>query len=163
MEIEKMFEMATQYLEKNDFRVAHTKRVFNMAKQNFMPKPELLELTYAAIILHDIGGSSIKDQYEKGSKIVTITLKKLNCSDYFISQICKIISTHHEHPEHASEPFKILYDADKPVMFSPQEFSIYNSRMEFDWNKIIDLIFSQKGKVLAKKMLAQRRMEITKG
>ena len=149
------------FLEKNDFGVAHTKRVFEIAKQNFPVKPELKELTYTAIIFHDIGGSTIKEQYEKGPTIATHILKKLGCPDSFISQVCTIIGTHHEHPDNPSEPFKTLYDSDKIVMFSPQEYPFYNAQEGFDWNKIVNLIYSAEGKELAKKSLAQRRKSKT--
>lgn len=154
--------MARLYLEKNDFGVAHTKRVFDIAKQNFPVKPELQELTFTSIILHDIGGSSIKDQYEKGPQIATTILKKLDCPDNFIRQVCEIISTHHEHPDTPSEPFRILYDSDKLVMFSPEEYPHYNSRKGFDWNKIVDLVYSKQAKQLAQESLMQRRKEQSK-
>lgn len=159
MDTDKLFELAKPYLKKNDFGIAHTQRVFEIAKQNFPVKPEFQELTYTAIIFHDIGGSSIKDQYEKGPQIATSILKKLNCPDAFIKQVCEIISTHHEHPDNPSEPFLSLYDSDKLVMFSSQEYPYYNAREGFDWNKIVALIYSKKGQDLAKKALAQRRKE----
>lgn len=159
MDTDKLFKLATPYLEKNDFGVAHTKRVFDIAKQNFPVKPELQALTYTVIILHDIGGSTIKEQYEKGPQIATLILKKLGCPDSFISQVCEIISTHHEHPDNPSEPFRSLYDSDKLVMFSPEEYSYYNAREGFDWDKIVDLLYTKKAKELAKKSLAQRRKE----
>jgi hypothetical protein len=151
--------LATPYLEKNDFGVAHTKRVFDIAKQNFTVKPELQELTFASIVLHDIGGSTIKEQYEKGPQIATAILKKLKCPDNFIRQVCEIISTHHEHPDNPSEPFRTLYDSDKLVMFSKEEYPNYNSRKDFDWNKIVALVYSKKAKQLAEELLAQRRKE----
>jgi len=151
--------LATPYLEKNDFGVAHTKRVFDIAKQNFTVKRELQELTFASIVLHDIGGSTIKEQYEKGPQITTALLKKLKCPDNFIRQVCEIISTHHEHPDNPSEPFRTLYDSDKLVMFSREEYQNYNSRKDFDWNKIVDLLYSKKAKHLAEELLAQRRKE----
>ena len=154
--------MARLYLEKNDFGVAHTERVFDIAKQNFPVKPELQELTFTSIILHDIGGSSIKDQYEKGPQIATIILKKLGCPDNFIRQVCEIISTHHEHPDNPSEPFRTLYDSDKLVMFSPEEYPHYNSRKDFDWNIFVALIYSKQGKQLAQESLMQRRKEQSK-
>ena len=146
-------------MEKNDFGIAHTKRVFDIAKQNFQVKPELQELTFTAIIFHDIGGSTIKDQYEKGPKITTQILKELGCSDNFVKQVCDIISTHHEHPNNPSEPFRTLYDSDKLVMFSQEEYRYYNAREGFDWDKIVNLIYSKKGQELAKKFLMQRRKE----
>jgi hypothetical protein len=159
MDTEKLFELAMQYLEKNDFGIAHTPRVFDIAKQNFPVKPDLQELTYAAIILHDIGGSTIKDQYEKGPQIATQILKKLCCSDNFIKQVCHIISTHHEHPNNPSEPFHTLYDSDKLVMFSQEEYPYYNAREDFDWDRIINLIYTEKGQELARSSLTQRRKE----
>jgi len=159
VDIDKLWQLASYYLEKNDFGVAHTKRVLAIAKQNFPVKVEFEELTYASIILHDIGGSTITDQYEKGPQIATALLKQLNFPDAFIKQVCAIISSHHEHPLDPSEPFRVLYDADKLVMFSPEEYSYYNSREGFDWNKIVNLIYTEKGKELAQKSLSQRRKE----
>ena len=159
MDTDKLFDLARPYLEKNDFGVAHTKRVFYLAKQNFPVKPELQELTYTAIIFHDIGGSSIKDQYEKGPQITTQILKKLDCPDSFISQVCEIVGSHHEHPEKPSDPFRSLYDADKLVMFSKEEYSYYNAREGLDWDKIVNLMYTKKAKELAKKSLTQRRKE----
>jgi hypothetical protein len=156
-----MFELAIQYLEKNDFGIAHTKRVFDIAKQNFPVKSELQELTYTAIIFHDIGGSTIQDQYEKGPPIATQILKKLGCSDILIKEVCDIISTHHEHPNNPSEPFRTLYDSDKLVMFSQEEYPYYNSREGFNWDKIVNIIYTKKGQELAEKSLKQRRKEQT--
>lgn len=159
MDDEKLFTLSIPYLEKNDFGVEHTKRVYCIAKQTFTVKPELKELTFASIILHDIGGSTIKEQFEKGPTIATLLLKKLGFPKSFIEHVCNIISTHHEHPDSPSEPFQVLYDSDKIVMFSPEEFPYYNSREDFDWNGIIDLIYSQKGKHLATEWLAQRKLQ----
>ncbi len=159
MDTDKLFELATPYLSKNDFGVGHTKRVFDIAQKDFIIKPELKELIFSSIILHDIGGSTIKEQYAKGPEIATKLLKKLGCSETFIKEICEIISTHHEHPENPSEPFKILYDSDKIVMFTREEYPHYNSKANFDWKNIITLIYSNKGKQLATKMLAQRKKE----
>jgi hypothetical protein len=116
-------------------------------------------LTFVSIILHDIGGSTIKEQYEKGPKIAKGILKKLKYPDNFIKQVCKIISTHHEHPDNPAEPFRTLYDSDKLVMFSKEEYPHYNSRSDFDWNKIIDLMYSKQAKHLTEETLAQRRKE----
>jgi hypothetical protein len=157
VDYERLFELANPILKNNDFGVSHTKRVFEIATQNFCIKPDFKDLTYAAIILHDIGGCTIRDQYEKGPKIATEILRKLGCSESFIGQVCEIISTHHEHPDNPSEPFKILYDADKIVMFTPEEYPVYKSREGFDWNRIVNLIYSIKGQELAKEMLFQRK------
>jgi hypothetical protein len=159
MDTEKLFELALPYLEKNDFGIAHTKRVFDIAKQNFPVKSELQELTYTAIIFHDIGGSTITEQYEKGPLIATQILKKLGYSDNFVKQVCDIISTHHEHPQNPWAPFRALYDSDKLVMFSQEEYPYYNAREGFDWDKVVNLIYTKKGQELAKKSLTQRRKE----
>ena len=79
MDTAQLFELAKPYLEKNDFGIAHTRRVFEIAKQSFPVKPEFEELAFTAIIFHDIGGCTIKDQYEKGPKITTGILEKLGC------------------------------------------------------------------------------------
>ena len=72
-----------------------------------------------------------------------------------------MVRTHHDHPANPSQAFKILYDSDKLVMFSPEEFPHYNSKPDFDWNKIVDLIYSEHARDLAKKLLQQRRNEET--
>ena len=159
MDINKLFELASPYLEKNDFGVSHTQRVLDIAKENFLIEPELQELTFTSIIMHDIGGSSIKDQYEKGPQIAKVILKALGCPDNFINQVCGIVGTHHDHPDNPSEAFRVLYDSDKLVMFSKEEYPYYNLRKGFDWNKIVALIYSGKAKKLAEELLVQRIKE----
>lgn len=143
--------------KKYDFGMAHTQRVFDIARENFAVPSELQELTFSSIILHDIGGSSIKEQYEKGPEIAASILKQLGCEESFIQEVCEIIGAHHEHPEKPSLPFRVLYDSDKLVMFSPEEFPFYNSRADFDWDRIVDLIYSEHGKHMAKELLEKRR------
>ena len=162
MDFEKLFALAKPYLEKNDLGSAHTSRVLTIARNNFRIPSEFEELTICSIILHDIGGISIKEQYEKGPAIAATELQKMECSPEFIDKVCQIVGSHHDHPDSPSLAFKVLYDSDKIVMFSPEEFPIYDSRPGFDWNKMVDLIYSEKGKTVALSMLKQRRTEKTK-
>jgi hypothetical protein len=157
MDVERLFKLAKPYLDKNDFGVAHTKRVFDIARENFSVPPELQKLTFYSIILHDIGGGTIKNQYEKGPGIAAALLKQMGCDEAFIQEVCGIIRTHHDHPEQPSFAFRVLYDSDKLVMFSPEEFPYYNSTANFDWNKIVDLIYSKRMQRLAKGLLEKRR------
>jgi hypothetical protein len=159
MDIERLFELATPYLQKNDFGMAHTKRVFDIARENFEVPSELEELTFYSIILHDVGGGSIKNQYEKGPGIAAALLKQMGCNEVFIQQVCEIVGTHHDHPDNASLPFRVLYDSDKLVMFSPEEFPYYNSQAGFNWEKIVHLIYSEHMRRLAQETLKQRRSE----
>lgn len=159
MDYEKLFLLAKPYLEKNDLGAAHTSRVLAIARKNFPIPKEQQDLTVSAIILHDIGGSSIKEQYEKGPTIAALVLQKIGADAKFIENVCKIVGTHHDHPDNPSVSFRILYDSDKLVMFSIEEFPIYNSRPNFDWKKIVDLLYSKKAKSLAKELLQQRRKE----
>ena len=162
LDYEKVFELAEPYLKKNDFGMPHTRRVFEIAKQNFEIPPNLEELIFCSIIMHDIGGSTIEKQYADGPEIAASILRKLGHSESFVQEVCKIVRTHHDHSEHPSQAFKILYDSDKIVMFSPEEFSHYESKPNFNWNKIIDLIYSEHARDLAKELLRQRRTEGTK-
>jgi hypothetical protein len=159
MDMEILFALAKPFLEKNDFGIAHTRRVFDNARANFVIPLKLQELTFASIIMHDIGGSSIKEQYEKGPEIAKSILMKLGFETEFIEEVCEIIRTHHDHPESPPLPFRVLYDADKLVMFSPEEFHYYNSRVDFNWDEIVNLIYSERARRLAKEMLKQRRYE----
>ena len=79
----------------------------------------------------------------------------------FIEEVCQIIRTHHDHIDNPSMPFRVLYDSDKLVMFSPEEFPYYNSIADFDWNKIVNLMYSEHMRQLAKEMLKQRQKEVT--
>jgi hypothetical protein len=157
VEYEKLFALAKPYLEKNDLGSAHTNRVLDIARKSFPIPKELEDLTVSAIILHDIGGSSIKEQYEKGPGIAMSVLRQMGCDEDFIGQVCQIVGTHHDHPDNPPTAFRVLFDADKIVMFSPEEFPIYDARPKFDWNKIIALIYTEQGKTIAKTMLQQRR------
>jgi hypothetical protein len=157
MDTETLFALAKPFLEKNDFGIAHTRRVFKIAEANFVIPLKLQELTFASIILHDIGGSSIKEQYEKGPKTGASILRQLGCDNRFIEEVCRIIGTHHNHPESPSLPFRVLYDSDKLVMFSAEEFPFYNSKAGFDWEKIVALMYSEQAKHLAEELLTKRR------
>jgi hypothetical protein len=161
MDYEKLFALAKPVLEKNDLGAAHTSRVLAIARTNFSIPAGLEDVIVAAIILHDIGGASIKDQYEKGPGIAASILLQMGCDKAFIEQVSGIVGTHHDHPDNPSIPFRILFDSDKIVMFSPEEFPGYDSRPGFDWKKIASLLYSEKAKTLAKKMLRQRTKKKT--
>ena len=157
MMLEKLFELATPHLKKNDFGVAHTRRVFKIAREHFNIPNNIEELTLASIVLHDIGGSTIKEQYERGPEIAKNLLSQLRYGSDFVKDVCEIIRTHHNHPENPSLSFKILHDSDRLVMFSPEEFPYYDVRQSFDWNTVIDSIYTKHAKNLAKIMLKKSK------
>ncbi len=157
MDYEIVFKLAEPYLKKNDFGVPHTRRVFDIAKQDFEVPTELEELVFCSIVMHDIGGSSIEKQYKDGPAIATSILRKLGFNESFVNEVCEIVRTHHDHPQNPSLAFKILYDSDKLVMLSPQEFPYYNSQPDFNWNQIVDLIYQEHAQALAKQLLQQRK------
>lgn len=157
MDYETIFGLAEPFLKKNDFGFPHTMRVYNIAKNNFTIPKDIEELVFGSIIMHDIGGSSIKKQYQNGPIIAKSILEKLGYDENFINQVCEIIATHHNHPDNPSLVFKILYDSDKLVMFSNEEFSYYDSQSGFDWNQIINLIYHKHARLLAKEFLEKRR------
>ena len=161
MDYEKVFALAEPYLKKNDFGMPHTRRVFDIATENFVIPKELEELVFCSIIMHDIGGSTIEKQYAEGPKIAAFLLRKLGYNESFVQKVCEIVRTHHDHPERPSQAFRILYDSDKLVMFSSEEFPHYNSKPNFDWNTIVDLIYSEHGRNFARKLLQQRKSEPT--
>ena len=160
MDYEIVFGLAEPYLKKKDFGMSHTRRVFDIAKQNFVVPNKLEELVFSSIIMHDIGGCTIQKQYQDGPGIAGSILKKLGYDKSFVDEVCEIVRTHHDHPNNPSLAFRILYDSDKLVMFSREEFSHYNMKQDFDWNKIVDLIYEY-ARDLAKELLQQRRAEET--
>jgi hypothetical protein len=159
MNYETVFELAEPFLKKNDFGIPHTRRVFAIAKKNFEIPKEMEELVFCSIIMHDIGGSTIEKQYKNGPEITASILQKLGYNSRFIEKVCKFIRTHHDHPYNPPLALKILYDSDKLVMFSPEEFSYYNSKPNFDWNQIVKLIYHELARDLANRLLLQRKTE----
>jgi len=159
MEYETIFELAKPYLKKNDFGIPHTRRVFDTAKKNFDIPKELEEMVFCSIIMHDIGGSTIEKQYKDGPQIAASILTKLGYNKSFVDEVCENVRTHHNHPDNASLAFKILYDSDKLVMFSREEFSYYNQKPFFDWTEILELFYHEHARDLAKKLFLQRTAE----
>ena len=161
MDYETVSGLAEPFLKKNDFGMSHTRRVFEIAKQNFDIPKALEELVFCSIIMHDIGGNTIEKQYKHGPEITADILQKLGYDEGFVQEVCEIVRTHHGHPDNPSLTFKILYDSDKLVMFSPEEFPHYTSHPNFDWTQIVELIYHEHARDLAKKLLQQRTEEST--
>jgi len=94
MKHEKLLELAEPYLENNELGVDHTLRVLEIAKKNY-DKYDLdkswKEDVFSLVILHDIGGSEIKDQYEKGPIIARKLLEKLDYHSFDIKLICVVL------------------------------------------------------------------------
>jgi hypothetical protein len=86
-----------------------------------------------------------------------LILDELGFDENFTHKVREIIGTHHDHPDHPTLAFKILYDSDKLAMLSPEEFPYYDSIPNFNWEKIIDLIYSEKIRNLAKELLNKIR------
>ena len=147
-----LFELAKPILGTTDLLLEHTKRVLEIAKTHFEIPDELKELVYSTIVLHDIGGMSIEDQYEKGPKIAADLLRKLEYDEAMVQEVCELIGIHHEHPEKPSEAFKIIYDSDQIVRLSPEEFQYYVSS-DFDWDKMIEMMYLDHARELARNKL----------
>jgi len=156
---EQLLRLAESYLKKNDFGINHTLRVLDIAKKNYN-KYNLDESwkdnVFSLIILHDIGGSEIKDQYERGPIIAKELLGKLSYHNFDIKLITSFIARHHEKLKNPHDMFKILFDSDQLVKFSEEEFNHYNSKQNFDWNTIIGSFYLDELKDLAKRLLKDR-------
>ncbi|MFC1705072.1 HD domain-containing protein [Nanoarchaeota archaeon] len=165
MKYENLLHLAKPYLEQNDLGLDHTLRVLSIAIKNFDKykiEPTWKDTAYSLIVLHDIGGSEIKEQYEQGPKLARKLLTKLEYTLFDINLICGFIAKHHERLENPHEVFKLLFDADRLVMFSKQEFADYNSKPGFDWNKIVEGFYNNDLKEQAKRLLKQRKEEVEK-
>ena len=147
-----LFELAKPILGKTDLLMEHTKRVFEIAKTHFEVPDELEELVYSTIVLHDIGGMSIEEQYEKGPEIAADLLEKLGYDEAMIQEVCELIGIHHEHPEKPSEAFKIIYDSDQLVRLSPEDFHYYDSS-DFNWEEMIEMMYFEHARELARDKL----------
>ena len=162
MRYEKLIEFAKPYLEKNTLGVEHTLRVLEIAKKNY-DKYDLDEswkdIVFSLIVLHDIGGKGVKEQYEKGPKIAKELLERLGYHQFDIKLISSFIARHHERLEDPHDIFKILYDADHLVMLSKEEFKVYNSRAGFEWENVINGFYNAGLKEQARKLLIERSGE----
>ncbi len=158
----KLLELAEPYLEKNELGVGHTIRVLDIAKKNYhryrLSKFNR-EIVFSLIVLHDVGGSSIRAQYQKGPVIAKRLLERLKCPALDISIICMIITKHHERLENPDDLFKILYDSDRLAMFSGEEFIYYNANPGFRWKDIITSFYDADVRNSAKKLLNKRMNE----
>ena len=154
--LEKLLLLTTPYLQKNDLGVGHTKRVLEIARKRLNIPVETEELAVASIILHDIGGRTIKDQYEKGPEIAAVLLRQLDFPIEFAKQVCEIIRTHHERLDSLPVAFQILYDADQLVRFSEEEFPYYES-IGTNWNAVIERMYFSESKVWAMELRRERR------
>jgi hypothetical protein len=110
------------------------------------------ELVFTTIIVHDIGGPSIKELYELGPHLARKLLTTLEYNENIIENICNILRTHHERPETPSKLFMIVYDADQLVKFSKEEFKLYHM-LNTNWNEIIINLNHTHSKELANKLL----------
>ena len=156
MKYKKLLELAGPYLKENDLGVSHTTRVLDIAKKNYQLyglDEFSRDIVYSLIVLHDIGGSKIKDQYEKGPKIAKELLTKLNFHRFDIMLICECIARHHERLPDPHDIFKILFDSDQLVKFSDEEFNHYNSNPNFDWNKVMASFYNENVKNQAEALL----------
>ncbi len=162
MGYEKLIELATPYLEKNTLGVEHTLRVLKIAKRNY-GKYDLddswKDVVFSLIVLHDVGGKGVKEQYENGPKIARELLEKLGYHKFDIKLICAFIAKHHERLDDPHDIFKILYDADHLVMLSKEEFNVYDSRPGFSWEKVIDGFYNSDAKESARRLLKERSDE----
>lgn len=152
----KLFELAKPYLRKNELGVEHTERVLRFAKKRFRVPDKDKELVYSAIVLHDIGGSTVEEQRVKGPKIAVKLMRKLKYPERLAREICEMIKFHHDRLENPSRAFKILYDCDQLAKFSREEFLYYDSREGFSWDDVLNGMYSKKARRIAKTELAKR-------
>ena len=155
----KLIGLASPYLEGNDLGVGHTLRVLKIAREKIgIPEEWILE-TEALIILHDIGGSSIADQYGVGPKIAGELLIQSGFSNDMIKRILINIGRHHSRLKDPCEAFKILFDSDQLVKLTKEEYPLYDLQ-GFDWGKLVDSLYHNHARDVARKMHEERINEV---
>ena len=160
MKYEQLFEFAQPYLEENEMGISHTSRVLEIAKTNYYKyglDDSWKDAALSLAVLHDFGGPTIKEQYSKGPKIARMLLERLGYQKFDISLICTFIAKHHERLNNPHEIFQLIYDSDKLVMLTEEEFYRYDSNPNIDWNEIISSLYSNFSKEIAICMLNERR------
>lgn len=156
MRTDRLLKMAEPYLRRNDLGVSHTERVLEISQKYFQRPAGKNEFVDVIAILHDIGGPSIKEQYENGPKIGRRLLEILQFSEEEIQEVCEIIRTHHNRVENPTEEFAILYDSDQMAKLTPEEFPIYEKE-KTNWEEIIRNMYHQSSISIANEWLKKRR------
>lgn len=148
--------LARPYLKKNDLGAGHTERVLSISRKYFQRPGGRAEFVDAVAILHDVGGASVKEQYENGPRIARELMERLQFTVEEIQEASEIIRTHHNRIKSPTKEFAILYDSDQMVKLTPKEFPIYEAE-GLDWEKIIVNLYHQSAKATAQKWLSERR------
>lgn len=156
MKSDMLLDLARPYLAKNDLGVGHTERVLHISRMYFQRPDGRDGFVDAIAILHDVGGPSIKEQYSNGPRIARELMGKLQFSEEEIQEACEIIRTHHNRIRNPKEEFSILYDSDQMVKLTPEEFPIYKTEGT-DWEKVIENMYHQSSKDMAREWLSKRR------
>lgn len=156
MRSDALLSLAEPYLKKTNLGVGHTERVLSISRKYFQRSDGRAEFIDAVAILHDIGGPSIKEQYENGPRIARELMARLQFTAEEIKAACEIIGTHHNRIKSPAEEFAILYDSDQMAKLTPEEFPIYEAE-GIDWEKTIADMHHQPAKDIALKWLSERR------
>jgi HD superfamily phosphodiesterase len=156
MKSDMLLNLARPHLAKNDLGVGHTERVLHISRMYFQRPNGRDKFVDAIAILHDVGGPTIKEQYENGPRIARDLMEKLQFSEKEIQEACEIIGTHHNRVKNPTEEYAILYDSDQMVKLTPEEFPIHETEGT-NWEKVIENMYHQSSKNMAREWLSERR------
>jgi len=186
---QKIYNLALPYQDKRNDK-GHAKVVMDFAFKILNYKDADEAIVIPAAILHDVGWSQISEkermklfdtklwskkdqiirechQYE-GVRVAKEILEKINYNPENIKVILEIISEHDTRKNPISEEDKIVKDADKLWMFSPEGFKADLFRRKIkpvDWIKVLQSVigskkfFTDTAALIAKEELEKRAKE----
>lgn len=152
----KILEAMESYFGSDARRIQHAKDVLKYAKEILETQKGDYEVVVPAAILHDIGIKECERKYgstngqlqeKEGPPIARQILEGLHVEKNTISEICRIIASHHSPGEIDTLNFKIIWDADWLVNLQ-DEYDISDRKK---LKGIIDKVFiTDSGKAIAK-------------
>lgn len=145
-----------KYFGTDTRRIRHALKVLRHAKELLKKEKGDRDVVIAAAILHDIGIKECERKYnstdgqlqeKEGPSVAKKILRDLKVSPGPISEICRIISSHHSPGEVNTINFKILWDSDWLVNLKDECNIDDKKKLE----RIIDKVFlTRTGKIRAK-------------
>lgn len=156
-----MFESATPLFRNKRFRCSTYRKGLERSTKGICGQPEIHELTLTSIILHDIEGNIWRNNTKKVHKLQQPSLKSL---DTLTISLGKFVKSQALTMNTQTTPLRLPNSARfrQASHVFQRRISTYNSRKDFDWNKIVALIYSKKTIQLVEELLAQKRKEHSK-
>lgn len=151
--IDKLFQLAKPYLAVRQNQI-HTELAFRFAQRLLEHEGGRSEIVLPAIILHDVGWSTVPEELHlqafrpvnadkqinrihevEGAKLAGNILRQVGINEADCAEICRIIENHDSGLYPTTLEEKLVKDADKLWRFAPVGFGIDSKRFSIEPEK----------------------------